>query len=88
MIPGRLTCVLLLVRDYCLESALVHSLGPNVKPVFFKLLIRHVRSYVSLFTLQPLFCPLTKFRVPVECHPGRMHVKACAHLSCVTLKIV
>jgi hypothetical protein len=26
-----------------------------------------------------LFCPLTKFRVAVECHPGRMHVKTCAH---------
>jgi len=40
-VGDELTFVVLLVRAHRLQSALVHSLGPNVELVLFKLVIGH-----------------------------------------------
>jgi hypothetical protein len=42
----------------------VHSLRPNVEPVFFKLLIGHVSSYGSLFTLLTIVLPTDEVQGP------------------------
>src|SRR5215216_4709848 len=76
---GELTFVVLLVRVLCLQRALVSPLRPNVEPALSKFIIAHGCSEGSLFPLCPLLYPLTNFRVPVECHTRRMHVKRCAH---------
>ena len=57
--PLSLALMLLLICRDGFECAVVHALRTNIEPMLIKFLVRHVCSHASLFTLQPLFGPLT-----------------------------
>ncbi len=68
------------VSGDALDRTLVHSLGPNVEPVLFKLCISHRSVFSPLFIFQPAFDPLAEFAILIKRHARRVHVNRCAHV--------